>query len=852
MLINPLGHDTHYYFQYGTQSCGANPSACTNMPVPPGEDVGEGNEDVPGEVKLNGLTPGTTYHYRVLDSNSLGTTEGSERSFTTQQERPFALPDDRAWEMVSPPNKQGAPVEALTREGGLILAAENGNALTYVVDGALGEEAQGNRSPEMQQILATRTPQGWSSQNIVTPNSKAYGVAPGNPAEYQFFSPDLSLALVEPFGPEPPLSSEATQKTIYLRDDRTGAYLPLVIEADTAPGTKFGGLIHFVSATPDLSHVVIQSKVPLTEGAGKGLYEWEGGRLRFVSVLPVGTPAPSSSLGFGDHVVANALSNDGSRVIWEDKAEGTTQGHVYLRDNAKGETVQLDAAQGVAEPEQGSAQFQGASTDGSRVFFTDRQRLTPDSTAEPGSLTGADLYECEVTEVAGKLTCRLQDLTVDQSEGEHASVQGLLLGVSEDGASVYLVAHGVLAANQNGNGEHAQPGAANLYQLHESAGEWSRTFIATLASEDSPEWEGGATKSDTAFVTARVSPNGRYLAFMSAAPITGYDNIDASPAAKGARDEEVFMYDSAVPGLRCISCNPTGARPTGVLDAVESGEGLGLLVDRRKVWAEEGHEHWLAGNIPGWTAQSLVSALYQSRYLSDEGRLFFDSADPLVPQVTVGTREEQVQGQTQRVGVENVYEYEPQGVGSCQSPSGGCVALISGGSSSNESAFLETTPSGNDVFFLTAAQLSSQDTDTAFDVYDARVCTQASPCLTPPEPSPPGCSETEACRPAQLAQPIPGAAPSSASASGPGNPVPPPPAKHAIEAKKVSKSLTRTQMLKRALNSCRKHDAHSKHRRRACEAHARRLFGPKHKAKARHGKSSTAGKSRPSARRQGR
>ena len=37
-----------------------------------------------------------------------------------------------------------------------------------------------------------------------------------------------------------------------------------------------------------------------------------------------------------------------------------------------------------------------------------------------------------------------------------------------------------------------------------------------LSSEDSPEWEGNRT-ADTAYLTARVSPNGRYLAFMSAA-----------------------------------------------------------------------------------------------------------------------------------------------------------------------------------------------------------------------------------------------------------------------------------------------------------------------------------------------
>ena len=136
-------------------------------------------------------------------------------------------------------------------------------------------------------------------------------------------------------------------------------------------------------------------------------------------------------------------------------------------------------------------------------------------------------------------------------------------------------------------------GKDNLYELHYDASQWTRRFIAILSTEDSPEWE-GFRLSNIAFLTARVSPSGRYLAFMSAASLTGYDNIDASPEAKGARDEEVYLYDSATASLRCVSCNPTGARPRGVLDAEGVGEGLGRLVDRRKVW----FGHWLAGQHP--------------------------------------------------------------------------------------------------------------------------------------------------------------------------------------------------------------------------------------------------------------
>jgi|GEM_PF-281681 len=825
--INPLGNATTYYFQYGTQSCKANPGACAEIPAAPGQDIGSGTEDVAESQKIAGLTPSTTYFYRVIAINALGSTEGSERTLTTKQPTStFALPDGRAWEMVSPPNKQGAPVEALTREGGVILASEDGNRLTYVVDGALGENVEGNRSPEWQQILATRGSSEWSSQDIATPSSKAKGVFPGSAPEYQFFNGDLSTALDQPSEPgvQPPLAPGVTQATPYLRDNASGTFLPLVTEANTLTGTQFGGQISFLFATADLSHVVLNAEVPLMgAGSSRGLYEWSGGQLQFLSLLPNGAPAAVAELGFFNRVFSRSISDDGSRVIWSSKEENTGRGHLYVRDAAKGETLQLDRAQGVEEPAKGSAQFQTASSDGSRVLFTDKQKLTPDSTAEAGQGTGKpDLYECVLVEVVGKLSCQLTDLTVDHNEGEHAAVQNFIFGAAEDASSAYLLAQGVLAGNENGNGETAQPAKNNLYELRRDGSQWSTTFIATLSSDDSPEWEGNKI-GNTAYLTARVSPNGRYLAFMSAAPITGYDNVDANPAAKGARDEEVFLWDSAGASLRCVSCNPSGARPTGVLDTTESGEGVGLLVDRRKVWSELGKEHWLAGNIPGWTAQSLTSAVFQSRYLSNQGRLYFNSPDSLVPAASNHK--------------ENVYQYEPAGVGSCESSSGGCVSLLTPGTSEKESAFIEATPDGSSVFFVSESQLLPQDTDTAFDIYDARICTGVAPCLTPPTLAPPACGEAETCRPAQPPQPIPGGPSGSATFSGPGNATPPTAAGQQVKGSKAGtkpavKPLTRAQKLANALKACKR--LHAKKKRRACEAHARKLYGVKAKKSSKH------------------
>ena len=374
--------------------------------------------------------------------------------------------------------------------------------------------------------------------------------------------------------------------------------------------------------------------------------------------------------------------------------------------------LQLDAREpGCAKCQGGEAVFQLASADGSRVFFTDLNRLTADSGAEsPGK---ADLYECAVVESeAGGLECRLTDLT-PEAGGEAAEVQGAVLGASEDGSYLYFVADGALTGpEQNAEHEAARPGRPNLYLRHEGR----TTFIAGLSGADSPDWSSKAS----ATLTARVSPDGRWLAFMSERPLTGYDNRDAQ---SGRPDQEVFLYHAAAGAggegdLLCASCNPTGARPHGLEfeQISSSSSGLAALSSTFPPTA------WIAANLPAWSAYSGENGvLYQSRYLSDSGRLFFNSSDALVPQDSNGT--------------EDVYQYEPPAGGEEAPPgdtcalssptyspaSQGCVSLISSGASAEQSAFLDASESGDDVFFLTAAQLSRRDTDTALDVYDARV-----------------------------------------------------------------------------------------------------------------------------------
>jgi cation transport regulator ChaB len=224
--------------------------------------------------------------------------------------------------------------------------------------------------------------------------------------------------------------------------------------------------------------------------------------------------------------------------------------------------------------------------------------------------------------------------------------------------------------------------------------------------------------------------------------------------------------------------------------------------------------------VPGWTANAEIETVsrHQPRYLTDEGRLFFNSADGLVAQDENGT--------------EDVYQYEPAGI---TEPSGiagcgpetpgfveaesGCVNAISSGSSAQESAFLDASETGGDVFFLTSSKLTGQDTDTAYDVYDAHQCTPGAPCPAAEATQPLPCETADSCKPAQSPQPELFGAPPSALFSGPGNLTPETPR----SVKPKTAQQIRAEKLKQALKACKKDKRRQKRTR--CERAARAKYG---------------------------
>ncbi len=246
---------------------------------------------------------------------------------------------------------------------------------------------------------------------------------------------------------------------------------------------------------------------------------------------------------------------------------------------------------------------------------------------------------------------------------------------------------------------------------------------------------------------SRVSPDGRFVVFMSSERLTGYDNTDA---LSGLSDQEVYEYDSATARLTCVSCDPSGGQPDG------------------------------GSSIPGATDFAVGDGDYFSRVLSPDGRVFFDSSDALVPHDSNG--------------VQDVYEFEPGGAGSCR-VAGGCVSLISSGTSGEASTFLDASADGGDVFFLTTDELVSADYDHSVDVYDAHVCSAGAPCPAVAPAVPPACASSDACKAGPTPQPQTFGPPASATFSGAENP--PPTVTAPLAKKAVKQTAKRHKKVKR-------------------------------------------------------
>ncbi len=512
--IDPDGLETTYHFEYDTVPYETSVSHGTSLPVP-SVGVGTGTSPVPVSVQVKGLTPGTTYYYRVVAVNGLGTVDGTGKALVTpspssgkfagscsnerlrvEQSYGLQLPDCRAYEMVSPVEKNGN--DAVEIERGVNVgsnrgrAAVSGDAFEFQSLGSFADPAGSNFRNE---FISRRGAGGWGTQSI-TPPVKQFQQELMESYGALAFTPELSKGVAES---NDPLLSEAPvgDWQLFVADFADGSYqwVSNVPEAqDMAPYEEAPRNFVVKGSSTDLSHVVFSfgpeagdfSQVAFDQVA----FEWVEGHGKPVLVTVANSgEAMQSGVGSGEGFAANiwrAVSSDGSRVFF------TAGGQLYVRENAEqsqspmdGEkcadsgdacTVEVSASQrAVADPHgPQSAGYWGASVDGSRVFFTSNAELTEDAYTGPED-NAANLYEYDLERPEGE---RLRDLSVDTADvAEGAAVLGVAQ-VSEDGSYVYFVARGDL-------GGEAKSGEPNLYVSYEGG---APRFIATLAVNDSSDW----------------------------------------------------------------------------------------------------------------------------------------------------------------------------------------------------------------------------------------------------------------------------------------------------------------------------------------------------------------------------
>jgi hypothetical protein len=615
------------------------------------------------------------------------------------------LPDCRAYELVTPPYKEGADVsiEAISADGSRLV----GESIGAFAGGESDEVPGGGGLGPIYQF--TRTSAGWRT-TALSPPAKQYPVN-----RLLDLSSDLSRSLFRLRTPSQPEG----EGDLYVRQpDGSFARMGPLQPPNEAP--RFGSEYYYLGASKNLDAVFIskEPRMGLWPGdttVGLSLYEYAGLEVSEPKLVGVSNAGPltsnreahlisscNTSLGSYLNEVHNAVSASGAIVFFTAGAcEGSPPvGELYARVDGS-HTVAISepalsvpgrVCTGTCENDEQEPSrrkegvFQGASEDGSKVFFLTEQPLLDSD--ENGEGEGMDLYEAELEGGAVK---KLVQVSHAPNAGEAAGVDGVVR-VSDDGSRVYFVARSVLTSAANAQGEQAEAGAENLYMFATASEQMS--FVTRLSPQDGELFK----KEDERPV--QTTSDGRFLVFSSFAHPTGTSDTSAV--------SQIFEYDAQASSLTRVSIGQDGFNNDGNTEVEENAPDL------------------LSHNYEN--LESPKSTETFSSVSNDGSRVWFMSRNSLTPQAMSG--------------IVNVYEYHD-----------GNVYLISDGhdESARQEGFsghlLGASASGEDVFFETPDRLSPEDTDTQHDLYDARL----GGGLQEPV-SPPGCSD-DACQGALSATP---------------------------------------------------------------------------------------------------
>ena len=829
--VNPDGSLlTSCVFEYTTSSYAAGQQVpCSQSP----QEIGAGTSLVSVTAALSGLHPNMTYHWRLTAGNAAGSNSGVDHTFifnvqnagsagcpqeqARQESNSTRLPDCRAYEMVTPPDKNGSHIEALFAGRGPWGPMIAGDGMDLIAPSiqcfADAESCTGIRTTEGQPYEFARTSQGWVTHPLAPPAS-TYGISSQLNEDA-----DLHTTLFSAPG-----SPNQTRDHFYLREGlgTPQDIGPLGEHAENSSSEELEHLktTNLTAGTADFSHVLFNEKgekaqPPLWSLDGTleeepSVYEYAGqdtGRPLSVGVAggfestnlvsPCGTYLGSGADPYVPAVEYGSLSADGHVVFF------TALGHDHgptcpvsvaapstnqLYARVDGETPGLAHTVAVSTPTPGvcvspecqasqsqpqDADFEGASADGSRVFFTSTQQLTDTASQGEGEAgekcsvaagSGCNLYESVCAEPCGthaeEPAAKEREL-IDVSAGAKAHggprVRGVM-AISSDGSHVYFIARGKLATNTGVQGTTAQEGQANLYVHAQGA---PLRFIATLPASDEEQFEQQDFKEWTGGVeVANVTPDGQYLVFLSHGALTADDTRPEGPA-------QIYRYDDAGSGsIVRVTIGQNGYNDNGNAGTAGAGEPNIVLAAK------------------GW--QSEATPADANPTMSDDGQyVFFESPVALAPgalnEVPVNPPS------STEVFAQNIYEYHD-----------GEVYLISDGKDVNpnpgdivtksSTRLVGTDASGKNVFFWTTSQVTSQDTDTQRDIYDARICETGDPCIPPP--APPASCQGEECELPAGSPPGPVSLSGSNTLQGTGNAPPGGPPSPGAKVKVLTRSAS--------------------------------------------------------------
>jgi NHL repeat-containing protein len=751
-VIDPRNSATGYVFEYGqTPAFGS-----TTPPI----DIGGGVKPMTISQVVSGLAPDTTYYFRLRATNQTATTTDSTHTFHTrpipfppaspgncpnqglrQEQGSDFLPDCRAYEMVSPPDKNlNSVIGGLA--GRTVGVSLDGDSVGFCPGATFGEPA-GQMGLLCAPYLSRRSSGGWTTSDPfpLFCRNNIDGVAESPGTIFALLSPDFSRAAVSK--PEQPScgipsldpAAPALAANLYREDFTTDPFeFELLAPRKAWSEEPFEFNTEALGGSDDFSHIVYISRYNQTDppdsppsGVFHKLYEWRelgergcaeaGGCLTLVSKAPSGEPfiTPSSYPSTRGINQANeagpnrAVSSDGERIYFQNPTESsnfrqsgcTTSCELYMREGGT-TTHEVSASECTSSCGSGSSAdlFRDATPAGDKAIFISCAKLTDvsaphvvcgsDTGAALGAAPGSKLYRWDRDGTSGH---HLVDLSVDSEpiDGAQPNAVGLI-GSSTDMETVFFVADGQLVA-----GEPAAPNRPKIYRWRWNAGAPILDYLGAL-----PAVSGGSSEVRAWLLEEdAVTSNGKYLLITTAARL--------NPAEDRDFDTDVFRWDE-MGGWRCVSCQGPGAPSAGNSAPGDGVVGLSYNFGLRRELGGGAREH----------------------AMTDDGRVFFETPDALVQadiNGDAGCEEEKNSGGS-LYPCEDVYEWND-----------GTVSLITTGNGGEVVHFIGTTPSGNAAFFYTASRLVGWDTDNSFDIYAARTDGGF------PEPPPrPAACEGESCR----------------------------------------------------------------------------------------------------------